>query len=279
MVQPVHTVADVDPACKYHLEPPFLIVSHAVEDIGLVGWQNKRWTHQDKARREQPAPRAHASTGWMQAYDPDRSMYYFYKTSLSITTWEEPDEQFEADETVKYYVRLGIAPPWNQSNELSESKKKSGVTLRSHEHVVSSGEPVQQLCSESTQAAAACHQPQPVSDTPVLDSTAQSSTLVPASVRFSPAKKGELQPNVERYWITRYSLFSRWSSGVCLDETSLFSVTPEVIAKHHARMLKGGGSVLDAFCGCGGNTIALAQQFDTVRSPPCSACQCSVRYQ
>ena len=35
--------------------------------------------------------------------------------------------------------------------------------------------------------------------------------------------------------------------------------------EHHAKMLNGGGTVLDAFCGCGGNTIHLAGVFETVR--------------
>ena len=81
---------------------------------------------------------------------------------------------------------------------------------------------------------------------------------VPAAVRFSPKKKGELPGHVERYWLARYSLLSRWCEGVRLDETGLFSITPEVIAKHHAAVLGRCGVVLDAFCGCGGNAIQLA---------------------
>lgn len=271
MVQSVKTVAEVDPTCKYHYEPPFLIVSSVVEDIGLVGWNNKRWTHQDKTRRE-PAPRPHAS-GWMQAFDPHSRMYYFYNESLSITAWEEPDEQFEADATVDYYVKMGLAPPWTRSNDQSSSKKISGSVLHPRGQVVSSEPVPEPSCSipEST----AGHQTQPETDADV-PFAASESPLVPASVKFSPKKKGDLQPSVERYWILRYSLFSRWSSGVCLNETSLFSVTPEVISKHHACILNGGGSVLDAFCGCGGNTIAFGHRFDKVCSAPHSIYQCQL---
>jgi hypothetical protein len=255
----VETAEEVDRACKYHYEHPFLIVSHVVEDIGLVGWNNKRWTHQDKVRRDPnhaPASRTQAS-GWKQAFDPDHSKYYFYNTTLGITTWEEPGEKFDADDTVAYYVQLGIAPPWKRS---IEQRSSNNSACQSHEAV--------QQVDFVPVSAAACVQP----DCAIAD---QCSDFVPASEKFAPTKKGELEPNVERYWILRYSLFSRWSSGVYLDETSLFSVTPEVIAKHHARMLKGGSSVLDAFCGCGGNTIALAQCFEKVRSAPSSPCSFS----
>jgi hypothetical protein len=88
----------------------------------------------------------------------------------------------------------------------------------------------------------------------------------PAHVRFSPSRKGELPEDVERYWLARYSLMSRWSEGVRLDKTSLHSITPEVIAKHQAAMLAPGGVVFDAFCGSGGNAIQLAMQADKVRT-------------
>ncbi len=43
-----------------------------------------------------------------------------------------------------------------------------------------------------------------------------------------------------------------------MDEESWFSVTPERIAEHIARRIKG-LNVLDAFCGAGGNLIQFAK--------------------
>ncbi|VDD74463.1 unnamed protein product [Mesocestoides corti] len=70
---------------------------------------------------------------------------------------------------------------------------------------------------------------------------------------------------VEKYWAQRYRLFSRFDEGIQIDCEGLFSVTPEVIAAHHARRLSNilGGSpsshtVLDLFTGVGGNCIQLA---------------------
>lgn len=69
----------------------------------------------------------------------------------------------------------------------------------------------------------------------------------------------------ERWWHKRYSLFSRFDLGCELDEESWYSVTPEALARHHARRVGGPGRVvLDACCGVGGNTIQLAKVCDRV---------------
>jgi hypothetical protein len=99
----------------------------------------------------------------------------------------------------------------------------------------------------------------------------------PPAEWFAPVRKGELPPPVERYWVARYSLFSRWSEGVCLNEKSLFSVTPEILAQHHAHMFRGAGVVLDAFCGCGGNAIQLALAGNQVRPVSLQALRLTAR--
>lgn len=251
----VATVQEMVPEGDHEYYAPFLIVDHRVRDIGLVGWANNRWTHQDKAQRCKPVSSAAASgkitaapanqTAWKQAFDPDSCKYYFYNSFEGVTSWEAPSEPFTADETVEYYVRLGIAQPW-----LHASSRRGEQPIECI-HTTPQG-------SASTISDALGH-----SNIPQVE-TDKVAPLSPAHVRFSPCKKGDLPKDVERYWVLRYSLFSRWSHGVVLNEKSLFSVTPEVIAKHHAAMLRGGASVLDAFCGCGGNTIQFAATFEKV---------------
>ncbi|KAH8384009.1 hypothetical protein KR009_011725 [Drosophila setifemur] len=63
--------------------------------------------------------------------------------------------------------------------------------------------------------------------------------------------------NMVRYWLKRFSLFSRFDQGIRLDRESWFSVTPEKIAKQTARRLAC-DIIVDAFCGCGGNAIQFA---------------------
>ena len=74
-------------------------------------------------------------------------------------------------------------------------------------------------------------------------------TITPAkdSVFFLPRKR---QPQ---------ELFSRWNKGIQVDEQGRYSVTPERHALHIAKTVQA-DVVLDAFCGCGGNTIAFARQ-------------------
>ncbi|KOC61766.1 Trimethylguanosine synthase [Habropoda laboriosa] len=60
-----------------------------------------------------------------------------------------------------------------------------------------------------------------------------------------------------KYWLKRYSLFSKFDQGITLDRESWFSVTPEKIAEHIAERCKC-DIIIDAFCGAGGNAIQFA---------------------
>lgn len=64
----------------------------------------------------------------------------------------------------------------------------------------------------------------------------------------------------DKYYLQRYSLFSRFDLGVMLDEEAWYSVTPERLAQHHAQRLIDSGcfGVVDACCGVGGNAIQFA---------------------
>ncbi|XP_058899391.1 trimethylguanosine synthase [Kogia breviceps] len=68
-------------------------------------------------------------------------------------------------------------------------------------------------------------------------------------------------PELAKYWAQRYRLFSRFDDGIKLDREGWFSVTPEKIAEHIAGRVSQPfpcGTVVDAFCGVGGNTIQFA---------------------
>ena len=62
----------------------------------------------------------------------------------------------------------------------------------------------------------------------------------------------------DQYWAQRHHYFSAFDEGIQLDAEGWFSVTPERIAAHIAERCRCGLAV-DAFAGCGGNAIALAQ--------------------
>ncbi|KAL8145173.1 uncharacterized protein LOC141706845 isoform X2 [Apium graveolens] len=67
----------------------------------------------------------------------------------------------------------------------------------------------------------------------------------------------EFSPIINKYWHQRYQLFSKFDCGIRMDEEGWFSVTPELIAKHHASRC-GSGTVVDCFTGAGGNAIQFA---------------------
>ncbi|KAL0917461.1 hypothetical protein M5K25_012523 [Dendrobium thyrsiflorum] len=72
-----------------------------------------------------------------------------------------------------------------------------------------------------------------------------------------------ISDSLVKYWRQRYSLFSRFDYGIKMDEESWFSVTPELIAKHHAFRC-GPGTIIDCFTGVGGNAIQFAMRSNHV---------------
>jgi hypothetical protein len=277
------TVLGVPRSHKHHFVDPFLVVTCRLRDIGLVGWNDRRWSHQDKAPAKRSRkgkgrrlPETHASeTPWKQAFDPDTSRYYFYNKSAGLTVWDEPKEGFLPDATVQHYVDLGVAPTY-----IPSTPPKPATLSATAGNSPDEATPIISTCPSPKKPAPELDRPPSVStdthtppqvsagDTPAHTGSPAvffDAKLQPASILFSPSCKGELPDDVERYWLARYSLMSKWSQGVKLDRTSLFSITPEVIAKHHAQMLGPCAVVLDAFCGSGGNAVQLAKVADKVR--------------
>ncbi|CAF2159529.1 unnamed protein product [Brassica napus] len=78
-------------------------------------------------------------------------------------------------------------------------------------------------------------------------------------------KEGEnsTNPKINRYWIQRYDLFSRYDEGIQIDEEGWYSVTHEEIAIKHAERCRG-KVVIDCFAGVGGNTIQFAKVSSSV---------------
>lgn len=68
--------------------------------------------------------------------------------------------------------------------------------------------------------------------------------------------------SMKKYQRRKYNLFHRFDEGIRMDDVSWYSVTPETIAKHHARRFRSAlplsSVVLDAFLGGAGNSIQLA---------------------
>jgi trimethylguanosine synthase len=83
-------------------------------------------------------------------------------------------------------------------------------------------------------------------------------------------KQTKISRRMRKYYRRRYQLLSRFDEGALLDIESWYSVTPEKLAEHIARKCfarmgyRRDLTVLDAFCGAGGNTIQFAAHFDSI---------------
>lgn len=64
--------------------------------------------------------------------------------------------------------------------------------------------------------------------------------------------------HLQKFWNRRYDLFSRFDEGVQVDEVGLYSTTPEKIALEQAKKMNC-ESIIDGFCGVGGNAVAFAR--------------------
>ena len=62
----------------------------------------------------------------------------------------------------------------------------------------------------------------------------------------------------ENNWFQRYYYYSKYDEGILLDEESWWSVTPEIIAEYTAKLARN-CSVIDGFCGSGGNVIQFSK--------------------
>ncbi|KAI9269901.1 RNA cap guanine-N2 methyltransferase-domain-containing protein [Sporodiniella umbellata] len=62
---------------------------------------------------------------------------------------------------------------------------------------------------------------------------------------------------MQKYYNQRYDYFSKFDEGILMDKEGWFSVTPERIAQQIAGRCQS-DVIIDAFCGCGGNSIQFA---------------------
>ncbi|CAO3672131.1 unnamed protein product [Rhizopus stolonifer] len=68
---------------------------------------------------------------------------------------------------------------------------------------------------------------------------------------------------MQKYYNQRYDYFSKFDEGILMDKEGWFSVTPERIASQIANRCQS-DIIIDAFCGCGGNSIQFAMTCNKV---------------
>jgi len=75
-----------------------------------------------------------------------------------------------------------------------------------------------------------------------------------------------------KYWAHRHSLFSLYDRGVRMDAEGWYSATPEAVAASQAARAAPGDLVVDAFAGCGGNSIQFAARHAPPHLPRAAIC-------
>ncbi|KPV73093.1 uncharacterized protein RHOBADRAFT_66819 [Rhodotorula graminis WP1] len=83
---------------------------------------------------------------------------------------------------------------------------------------------------------------------------AAAGTRFGVQVRYS---EDNLPLELDKYWAQRYRLFSLFDDGCEMDREGWYSVTPENVAAQIAERCRS-GTIVDAFCGVGGNAIQFA---------------------
>ncbi|TFY77690.1 hypothetical protein EWM64_g6324 [Hericium alpestre] len=73
----------------------------------------------------------------------------------------------------------------------------------------------------------------------------------------------QVPEHLQKYFSQRYRFFSLYDEGCLLDEEGWYSVTPEAVANQIADRCRC-TTILDAFCGVGGNAIAFAKTCERV---------------
>ena len=74
------------------------------------------------------------------------------------------------------------------------------------------------------------------------------------------------EEKLNSYFVQRYYFFSLFDKGIQMDKESWYSVTPEEISEYISSIIPDSknSSILDGFCGCGGNIIYFSKYFKKV---------------
>ncbi|GAX75555.1 hypothetical protein CEUSTIGMA_g2998.t1 [Chlamydomonas eustigma] len=244
---------------------------------------------------------------WQEALDPVSGVTYYYNITAGITQWEPPAEGFkprmldvsaieknmmqqqeELQEVLHVHGELSggasevdsrsLRPSEKDLQESVSSERQKVQEKQSCEPGISQQEgPTWQQRELMQQAAVR----KVVEQVEVSGAALQSHHLARVELDGETAAfvRTLLPRNMAKYWLQRFSLFTKYEEGVQMDTEGWYSVTPEVLALHQAKMCKQYGNgyvVADAMAGCGGNVIQMANVFPEVMGIEISERRCNM---
>ncbi|XP_062215416.1 uncharacterized protein LOC133915982 isoform X2 [Phragmites australis] len=216
---------------------------------------------------------------WRVFWDSFYSRYYYYNIHTQESTWCPPEglenfASYYSTDTTKELVELGsqctsVSVSMQENNQAGDDKHLNGQGQNHCNKLHDLSKiPYEEIINQSI--ITTIHEVQHAenkqndSTTEVLEiEQGVASTKKKRRVRRSQPyhscqdMSGNISNDIIKYWTQRYSLFSLFDSGIQMDEEGWFSVTPELIAKHHASRV-GAGVMMDCFTGVGGNAIQFA---------------------
>ncbi|XP_010461488.1 PREDICTED: trimethylguanosine synthase-like isoform X2 [Camelina sativa] len=230
----------------------------------------------------------HESNEWKVYWDSFYGRSYFYNVKTQESTWEPPlgIEHLAYSNESHNLTELAIETTENQHDSLFGTGPADKVDAEKPDDL---GGVCQSQCETEALAEvnslADTYQETSVGSQPfditTLDEEGNGASVVVNTVRKAKKEsrrsrarkklldsytgtgmKGVLEEYsaiLGKYWCQRYLLFSRFDEGIKMDEEGWFSVTPELIAKHHAARCNE-GIVIDCFTGVGGNAIQFASR-------------------
>ncbi|XP_038715875.1 uncharacterized protein LOC120009377 isoform X2 [Tripterygium wilfordii] len=225
---------------------------------------------------------------WQVYWDSFYSRNYFYNVKTNVSTWFPPPgmehlaslhfsekssdviaEHTEMDvdgsfschpqqsgEFLQNDSSLDDRPPEEQLTGIGFAADSLTVSLT--EEVSESGHPQTKIVDPATDELDSQFEPAMTKQKKKARRMRlrRKSTKNDEELQFQGISK-EYAASIGKYWCQRYLLFSRFDDGVKMDEEGWFSVTPELVAQHHA-IRCGNGTIIDCFTGVGGNAIQFA---------------------
>jgi hypothetical protein len=82
-------------------------------------------------------------------------------------------------------------------------------------------------------------------------------------IQLTKYQKEKNLPDV-KFWNQRFYYFSKFNEGILMDYESWYSVTPEDLSIHIAKLCGPEAIVVDAFCGSGGNVVQVSNFYNYI---------------
>lgn len=164
--------------------------------------------------------------------------------------YEEEDEELDFDDQTEELEALGLPTHFGGPNNKYHKNRSNDFNSDSYSD--------QQTETEEDFDMAPSTQKHPISDKQQTTKKKKKNRKLKRMPKIILEDK-----SLRGYWCKRFSLFSRFEEGIQLDRESWFSVTPEKVAIHMAERLRC-DTLIDAFCGSGGNSIQFARTCERV---------------